>query len=94
MYWRAKFKSRFPNKSLMITEFSNNSAAVSATDKASQYASDIKMLRTEPNVGAAFAFALNWPGQDHNREGWEFNGSETAIPGTFAALITQPGFLT
>jgi hypothetical protein len=94
MYWRAKFKSRFPNKLLMITEFSNNSAAVPAADKASQYASYVKMLRTEPNVGAVFAFALNWPGQDHNREGWEFNGSETAIPGTFAALISQAGFLT
>lgn len=92
-YWRAKFKPRFADKLLMITEFSNNSAGVSANDKANQYANYIKALRTEPNIGAAFAFALNWPGQDNNREGWEFNGSETAIPGSFGTLITQAGFL-
>jgi hypothetical protein len=93
MYWRAKFKLRFPTTMLMITEFSNNSASVAAADKASQYANYLKALRTEPNIGAAFSFALNWPGQDNNREGWEFNGSETAIPGTFGALIAQAGFL-
>jgi hypothetical protein len=88
-YWRAKFKPRFPNKMLMITEFSNNSAGVSPDDKGAQYADYIKLLRTELNIGAAFGFALNWPGQDHNKEGWE--GS--AIPGTFLARVNSVGAL-
>jgi hypothetical protein len=88
-YWRAKFKPRFPDKLLMITEFSNNSAGVSPNDKGTQYADYIKLLRTEPNIGAAFGFALNWPGQDHNKEGWE--GS--AIPGTFLARASSVGAL-
>jgi hypothetical protein len=84
-YWRAKFKPRFPTKMLMLTEYSNNSPSVSYNNKGKQYGDYIKLLRSEPNVGAAFAFALNWPGQDQNLEGWELNGSATAIPGTFAA---------
>ncbi len=62
MYWRAKFKPRFPNKMLMITEFSNNSAGVSPNDKGTQYADYIKLLRTEPNVGAAFALCAELAG--------------------------------
>ena len=81
MYWRAKFKPRFPDKMLMITEFSNNSAGVSPTEKARNMRITSRLLRTEPNIGAAFGFALNWPGQDNNHEGWE--GS--AIPGAFVA---------
>ncbi|CAG0934667.1 hypothetical protein TFLX_03623 [Thermoflexales bacterium] len=89
-YWRAKFKPRFANKLLMITEFSNNSPAVSANDKGTHYADYIKLLRTEPNIGAAFGFALNWPGQDHNQEGWEGSG----IPGSFLARANSVGALT
>ena len=48
---------------LLITEFSNNSADVSPHDKGAQYADYIQLLRTEPNLGAAFGFALNWPGR-------------------------------
>jgi hypothetical protein len=88
-YWRAKFKPRFPNKMLMITEFSNNSPAVSANDKGTHYADYIKLLRTEPNIGAAFGFALNWPGQDHNKEGWEGSG----IPNAFLARASSVGAL-
>jgi uncharacterized protein YgiM (DUF1202 family) len=88
-YWRAKFKPRFPNKMLMITEYSNNSAGVSPNDKGTQYADYIKLLRTEPNIGAAFGFALNWPGQDNNHEGWE--GS--SIPSTFVARAGANGAL-
>ena len=86
-YWRAKFKPRFPNQMLLITEFSNNSAGVAPVDKGAQYADYIKLLRTELNIGAAFGFALNWPGQDNNKEGWE--GS--AIPGTFLARASSVG---
>jgi uncharacterized protein YgiM (DUF1202 family) len=92
MYWR-QFRQRFPDKLLMITEFSNNTAAISDSDKGRQYARYYQLLRHEANVGAAFSFALNWPGQDNNREGWEFNGHETNIPGTIGALIGQGNFL-
>jgi hypothetical protein len=47
------------------------------------------MLRTEPNIGAAFGFALNWPGQDNNHEGWE----GTAIPSAFVARASSVGAL-
>jgi hypothetical protein len=89
-YWHAKFKPRFPNKLLMITEFSNNSAGVSPTEKGAQYADYIKLLRSEPNLGAAFGFALNWPGQDNNHESWE--GS--AIPDMFVARANAIGVLS
>ncbi len=92
MYWRG-FRDRFPRKLLMITEFSNNSARVDPVEKGRQYARYYQLLRHEPNLGAAFAFALSWPGQDANGEGWEVDGRETAIPGTLGALIERPEFL-
>jgi hypothetical protein len=58
-------------------------------DKGSQYADYIKLLRTEPNIGAAFGFALSWPGQDKNKEGWEGG----AIPGAFLARVSSVGAL-
>jgi hypothetical protein len=62
-------------------------------EKGRQYARYFQVLRSEPNLGAAFAFALSWPGQDVNHEGWVLNGRATAIPGTLSALVGQPGFL-
>lgn len=85
-FWRG-CRDRFPDKLLMVTEFSNNSGHVSDADKGNQYGEYYRLLRREPNVGAAFAFALNWPGQDHNREGWEFKGGVTAIPDRVAQAI-------
>ncbi len=92
MYWRI-FRDRFPDKLLLITEFSNNSANVDPAEKGRQYARYYQLLRHQPNLGAAFAFALSWPGQDVNREGWEIDGKVTAIPGTLGSLIGQTGFL-
>lgn len=85
-FWRT-YRDRFPGRLLMITEFSNNSPDVSLLDKANQYVQYYRLLRNEPNVGIAFAFALNWPGQDKNREGWVFKGSETPIAGIVGAAI-------
>ena len=85
-FWRT-YRDRFPDKLLMITEFSNNSKDVSDSDKGNQYVQYYRMLRAEPNVGAAFAFALNWPGQDKNREGWVFNNGETQIVGTVGTVL-------
>ena len=92
MYWR-RFRSRFPDKLLMITEFSNNNPGVDPIEKGKQYAEYYRLLRQERNVGAAFSFALNWPGQDANREGWEAEGRETGIAGEVGTRIAQAGFL-
>jgi hypothetical protein len=86
--WRSKFKPRFPDKMLMITEFSNNSADVSPGDKGVQYADYIRLLRTEPNIGAAFSYALSLD-QDNNQEAWFGSG----IPGAFYARASSTGTL-
>ncbi|HEY4722659.1 MAG TPA: C39 family peptidase [Anaerolineae bacterium] len=91
-YWR-QFRTQFPDKLLMITEFSCNTPNVDAAAKGQMYARYYQTLRQEPNLGAAFSFALNWPGQDQNREGWVFNGQETAIVNAAGSAISQPGFL-
>jgi hypothetical protein len=88
MFWK-QFRTRFPDKLLMITEFSNNNASVAPAEKGRQYARYFQLLRDEPNLGAAFAFALSWPGQDANREGWVYNGQATGIPTTLGPLIAQ-----
>ena len=93
MYWR-NFRQRFPNKLLMITEFSNNNSRADPAEKGRQYARYYQLLRSEANIGAAFSFALAWPDQDANQEGWETDGRETAIPGTVGALLSEAGFLT
>ena len=92
MYWRG-FCDRYPDKLLMITEFSCNNPNVSYADKGRQYAEYFRLLRHEPNMGVAFSFALHWPGQDNNREGWVSEGNVTDIPGVMASIVSQPGFL-
>ena len=92
MYWRG-FRQRYPDKLLMITEFSNNNREMPHVNKGQQYARYYQLLRNEPNLGAAFAFALSWPGQDNNREGWISDNETTPISGTLSALLAQPGFL-
>lgn len=91
MGWKY-YRTRFPDKLLMITEFSNNSKDMADTDKGNQYAKYYQLLRQEPNLGAAFAFALNWPNQDKNREGWIFNNSEAQIASLVAAAVSKAGF--
>ncbi len=64
-----------------------------ASGSANLKVGDIKsvglVLSGDPNLGAAFAFALSWPGQDANREGWVLNGQVTGIPTTLGPLIAQ-----
>ena len=85
-FWRT-CRDRFPGKLLMITEFSNNSKDVSDQVKGEQYVQYYQSLRQESNLGAAFAFALNWPDQDRNREGWIFKNGETKIAGIVGAAL-------
>jgi hypothetical protein len=92
MYWK-QFRTRFPDRLLMITEFSNNSAEVDPAEKGRQYARYLQLLRHEPNLGTAFAFVLNWYGQDANREGWVSEEQITAIPRELGRLIGEPGYL-
>lgn len=80
MLWR-QLRDRFPDKLLFITEFSNNSLATSYADKGNQYVDYYALLRHERNLAGAVAFALYWPGQDVNREGWRNDGGMTDIPG-------------
>ena len=69
-----KYRQRFPQKLLMITEFANVAAEVSPDEKASQYLSYYRALRTQPGVGAAFAFALS-AHQAHESVVWIRDGA-------------------
>ncbi|HZY43549.1 MAG TPA: SH3 domain-containing protein, partial [Anaerolineae bacterium] len=92
MYWK-RYRTQFPDKLLMITEFSNNIDTVADDEKGRQYARYFQLLRHENNLGAAFSFAVNWPGQDIHREGWVYKGSENRIGSTLGTLIGQAGYL-
>ncbi|MBP7686881.1 MAG: C39 family peptidase [Thermoflexales bacterium] len=89
--WRV-FRTLFPDKLIMVTEFSNNRTQFNGVpttdaDKGKQYVDYYKLVRKEPNLGAAFSFALTWPGQDINREGWVFKNGETQIAGIVGAAL-------
>lgn len=91
MKWRT-FRTLFPDKLIMVTEFSNNrtqfnGVPTTEVDKGNQYVQYYRLLRQEANLGAAFAFALTWPGQDINREGWVFKNGETQIGGVVGAAL-------
>jgi hypothetical protein len=86
MYW-LRIKQQFPNKPLMITEFSNNNPAQDYAGKAAQYQTFYATARAEVQVLAAFAFALSWPGQDVNHEAWVVNNALTEIPVALGKLI-------
>lgn len=53
------YRERFPNKLLMISEFSNPAAGVATSEKGRQYRAYYRLLRQEPGVAAAFAFPLS-----------------------------------
>ncbi len=92
--WK-RYQARFPNKMLMITEFSNNGDQVDLATKGRQYANYIAMLRNEKSIGAAFAGTLYWA-TDQNREGWVFVDEQgtfrvTELPGAMgAAMAANP----
>jgi hypothetical protein len=52
------YRDRFPQKLLMITEFSNPAPTVALEEKGRQYRAYFRMLRNEPGVAAAFAYPL------------------------------------
>ena len=90
MFWQ-HYRTRYPDKLLMITEFSNNVPGPADDEKGRQYARYYQALRHEYNLGAAFSFAVNWPGQDSNKEGWVYNGNKTRIGSTVGSIIASQG---
>ncbi len=90
MLWK-KFRARWPNKLIFITEFSNNGRHIDYATKGDQYARYYNLLRREPNLGGAIAFALYWPGQDANREGWRTDHGINEVASKVGAVV-KPGF--
>lgn len=91
MLWK-KFRARWPNKLIFITEFSNNSPHVDYVTKGQQYGRYFSLLRHEPNLGGAVAFALYWPGQDANREGWRSDHGVNQIAEEVGKVVGLPDF--
>ena len=54
-----EYRLRYPDKLLFVTEFGNPSDSLSSETKANQYLEFYRRLRTQPSIGAAFAFALS-----------------------------------
>lgn len=67
-------------KPIIITEYSNNNPNETYENKGTQYKQYIELLKQDGRVVSAYSFALSWPGQDVNKEGWVYNGNITAIP--------------
>src|SRR5574341_144158 len=53
------YRQQWPDKLLLITEFSNTSSTVDISIKAGQYLKYYRHLNRVPGVGAAFAFAVS-----------------------------------
>jgi len=76
---------RFPDKPLVITEFSNNLSGASLSDKGKQYKAYFNLLRSSKRVRAAFSFALSWS-SDWAGEAWvKQDGTITPIPSEVGA---------
>ncbi len=75
-----EYRSRWPDKLLFVTEFSNPSAAVDSQTKGDQYVQYYRLLRHRAGLGAAFCFVLSASsGVVH--ETWRAeDGRATAIP--------------
>ncbi len=75
-----EYRRRWPDKLLLITEFSNPSADVDLTTKGKQYLEYYRNLRHQDGVGAAFAFVLS-ASVDYPHEVWRReDGRMTSIP--------------
>lgn len=53
------YRTLWPEKLLLITEFSNTAAGVDGSAKGNQYLKYYTHLRNQPGIGAAFAFAAS-----------------------------------
>lgn len=92
LLWKL-YRQRFPDKLLMVTEFSNNDPEVSADNKGREYGQFYQLLRNAENVGAAFAYASSIPFGDSNNEAWSLNNRPTSLAIRVGYYLEQPGFL-
>ena len=77
------YRDKFPSKLLMITEFCNPIKSVAERTKADQYLEFYRMVRSQPGIAAAFAFALS-ADRGHDAIVWRSNISDG---NDFAELI-------
>jgi hypothetical protein len=83
------YRSRWPDKLVMITEFSNPAPSVDWAVKASQYLRYYQHLCNVPGIGGAFAFVASAGSNTFPNETWRFDdGRHTAIP----AVIGERSF--
>lgn len=86
--WYEEYRSRFPDKELMITEFGNPSGDASPEEKAQQYVDFLRMVRGVAGIGAAFA-----PATSSARAGpllvWDEAGE---LPGAIARSLGRRDF--
>ena len=74
------YRRHWPDKLLMITEFSNPIKTVSKATKGQQYVAYYQMLEEIPGVGAAFAYVVSASDPAFQSETWrEENGAITPI---------------
>jgi hypothetical protein len=78
----------WPDRLVLVTEFSNPSAAASAYVKGNQYLQYYNHLRREPAVGAAFAFAVSAV-QHYATESWR---NPDGYPTPIVAAVSARGF--
>ena len=76
---------RFPEKQLMICEFSNPSHLVGGAEKAGQYLDYYRALQSRPSIAAAFCFALSSPKGLESVVWRREDGTMTEIPGAIGA---------
>lgn len=79
------YRERWPDKPLLITEFSNTSPLVSMEDKAQEYAAYYAFLRQQPGLAAAFSFVAS-AAEGYEHEAWRAeDGTLSAIPDAIGA---------
>lgn len=62
------YRAQWPDKLLLITEFSNTAAEVDGQAKGAQYLKYYSHVRSQPGIGAAFAFVAS--SANHPGEAW------------------------
>ncbi len=88
-----EYRTRFPDKLLFITEFSNVAAEVDKRTKGQQYVRYYQHLRSIPGVGAAFSFVVSASAGFVSETWRNEDGSQTEIPGVVGArstVVTTP----
>ena len=87
MIWQ-HYLDEWPDKLLLITEFSNPASNISPQVKGNQYVQYYNYLRRQAGVGAAFAFAVS-AAQHYEAEAWR---SEAGRPTSIVTAISARDF--